>query len=69
MLSRDIIGVKNKTIIDKGIWPKTNDTKAIYLSSCFLTIPFQIECMIAAKITATNTVVVINKLIPDKMMR
>ena len=58
----DIVGVKNKTIIDNGTCPKTNATRAIYLSSCFLTIPFQIECMIAAKITAINTVVVINRL-------
>ena len=68
MLFKDIIGVKNKTIIDNGTCPKTNDTRAIYLSSCFFTIPFQIEWMNAANTTAINTVDDINKLLSEQMM-
>ena len=60
-----IIGVKNKTIIDNGTWPKTIAAKAMYLSSWFLTIPFQTEWRIAAKITAMNTINDINKLVSD----
>ena len=36
--------------IARGTWPNTIPDIAITLSGCFFTIPFQIACMIVAKI-------------------
>ena len=57
MLWNDAVGVKNITIIEIGMWPKTIAVSETYLLSSFFTIAFQTACKKAVKIIAKNTVV------------